>query len=226
MATIIIRTLIIYAAISAVLRLMGKRQIGELELSDLVATLLLSELASLPISDHNIPLLNSLIPILIILSLEILITYCKTKCSPLKRLLESRPSVLIRRGVLDQAELGKMRISLEELISECRLQGYAHLDDVYYAILEQDGKLSVIPRASKSPLCADDLQLKADERGLAYTVIVDGVINDTHLAVLGLDRAWITRECGRRGAKTKDVFLMTVNDAHEINFIRKEKSKK
>lgn len=226
MSTVIIRTLIVYTVISTVLRLMGKRQVGELELSDLVATLLLSELASLPIADRNIPLLNSLVPILIILSLEILLTYCKTKFSPLKKLLESRPSVLIRKGVLDQTELGRMRISVEELLSECRLQGYAHLEDVYYAILEQDGKLSVIPRAGKSPICAEDLQLQVKERGLAYAVIVDGTVNDAHLASLGLDRTWLARECGRRGAAEEDVFLMTVNESSDITFIRKERKKK
>ena len=226
MSTVVIRTLIVYTVISTVLRLMGKRQVGELELSDLVATLLLSELATLPIADHNVPLLNSLVPVLIILTLEILLTYCKTKFPPLKRLLESRPSVLIRKGVLDQAELGKMRISLEELLSECRLQGYAHLEDVYYAILEQDGKLSVIPRASKSPICADDLQLKSEERGLAYAVVVDGTVNDAHLSSLGLDRNWLVRECKRRGTVPEDVFLMTVNEANGITFIRKDKNSK
>ena len=226
MSTILFRTFVIYLFVSTVFRLMGKRQVGDLELSDLVATFLLSELASLPIADHNIPLLNSLIPILIILFLEILLTFCKNKSVLLKRLIESSPSILIRRGELDQKELARTRISLEELMSECRLQGYGDLADIYYAILEQDGKLSVIPRAGKSPLCADDIQLPVTECGLAYSLIVDGEINDTHLALLGRDRAWLDKECRRRGILPADVFLMTMNDAESITLIPKEKKKK
>ena len=225
MVTILLRTFIIYFILSIVLRCMGKRQVGELELSDLVATLLLSEVAALPIADHNMPLLSALLPILSVLALEIMITYLKTKWNPLKKLLEGKPSILIRRGKLDQAELEKMRISIEELISECRLQGYSDLSDIDYAILEQEGQLSILPRAEKQPLCAEDIRIKPTDRGLAHPVIMDGEIHDAHLAMVGRNRAWLTKECARRGSKIKDVFLMTVNDAGEIFFTQKERRK-
>lgn len=226
MATILFRTLIVYFIIAAVFRFMGKRQVGDMELSDLVSTLLLSELATLPIADHNIPLINALLPILIIVCLEVLLTFGKNRSHLLKKLLEGKPSILICRGHIDRREMDRMRISIEELISECRLQGCSDISDVYYAILEQDGKLSVLPRADKQPLCASDIGRSVEEHGLAHPVILDGRINDHHLSLLGLDRAWLKKECGRRGVKTEDVFLMTVDDAGDISLFRKEKKKK
>lgn len=208
MVTILIRTLVIYLTISIVLRCMGKRQVGELELSDLVATLVLSEAAAMPIADHNMPLLNALIPILVILSLEIILTYLKTKISPLKKALEGRPSILICRGHLDQGELEKMRISIEELISECRLKGFPALSDVAYAILEQDGQLSVFG--------------KKEENGIAHPVITDGQIHKRHLHLVGKDENWLKEECRKRGCTVRDVFLMTVDDGGKVAFLRKE----
>lgn len=225
MITILFRTVIIYILISVLLRCMGKRQVGELELSDLVATLLLSEVASLPIADPNVPLLNALIPLLLVLSFEIILTYLKTKCSPLKKLLEGKPSILIARGHLDQAELERMRISIEELIGECRLQGYADLSDIDYAILEQDGQLSILPRATKQPLCAEDVGVTVKDKGLSHPVILDGRVQDNHLAMLGLDRRFLEKECARRGRPINEVLLMTVDDGGGITFIGKEKSK-
>ena len=208
MVTILIRTLVIYLTISVVLRCMGKRQVGELELSDLVATLVLSEAAAMPIADHNMPLLSALIPILVILSLEIILTYLKTKISPLKKALEGRPSILICRGHLDQGELEKMRISIEELISECRLKGFPALSEIEYAILEQDGQLSVFG--------------KEEQNGIAHPVITDGQIHERHLRLVGKDQNWLEKECRKRSCAIKDVFLMTVDDCGKIGFLRKE----
>lgn len=223
MTIILFRTVIIYLALAVVLRCMGKRQVGELELSDLVVTLLLSEVAALPITDHNMPLANGLFPVLLILSFEIISTFLKNKIPLLKMLMEGKPSILICRGKLDQKELKKMRLSLEELLSECRLQGYSDLRDIYYGILEQDGQLSILPRAAKQPLCADDIGGPVTEHGMAHPVILDRTIHDNHLAMLGKDRAWLEKECKKRGLRLKDIFFMSVDDAGEIYCIPREK---
>ncbi len=222
MTTIFLRTLIIYASVTLVLRCMGKRQVGELEMSDLVATLLLSEVATLPIADSNLPLAHSLCAVLTILLLEIILTFLKNKCHFLKRILEDAPTFLIRDGRPLESELTRTRMSIEELIGECRAQGYSDISDIAYAILEQDGQLSILPRAQKAPLCPDDLSLTVVERGLCHPVITDGCIHDRHLKMLGIDRAFIEKECKRRGASVREVFLMTVNDKKEINMIRKK----
>ena len=225
MTVILFRTILIYLILSIVLRCMGKRQVGELELSDLVVTLLLSEVAALPIADHNMPLANGLFPVLLILSLEIISTFLKNKIPLLKKLMEGKPSMLICRGRLDQNELGRMRLSIEEFLGECRLQGYSDLSDIYYAILEQDGKLSIIPRADKQPLCADNMKIKVSERGLAHPIILDGRINTNHLRMIGKSEGWLKKEIASRGLRQQDVFLMTADDAGKITIYPKEKKK-
>lgn len=133
LVTIFARTVIIYILLLAVIRLMGKRQIGELEVSELVTTLLLSELASQPISDSNIPLLNAVVPILVLLTAEVILSYVLTKSKAAKKLLNGTPSILINKGVLDQKELNKSRISVEELMGELRLKDISDISAVNYA---------------------------------------------------------------------------------------------
>ena len=136
MISLLFRTLLIYLFLTMILRLMGKRQVGEMEISELVTTLLLSEIAALPMEDTDIPVLHALVPILAIVALEIIITYLKTKWNPLKKIFESQPVFLIRRGVLNQTELERNRISVNEFLGELRMQGVSVLTDAYYAILE------------------------------------------------------------------------------------------
>ena len=146
MASMVIRTLIIYVLLNITLRIMGKRQIGELDVEELVSTLLISEIAALPIDDTDIPLFNAIIPVVLILSLEIILSTLKNKSEKLKRRIEGEPSYIIYKGKLMQKNLADNRISINELLSELRVQGAADISDVYYAVLEQNGTMSVIKR--------------------------------------------------------------------------------
>jgi uncharacterized membrane protein YcaP (DUF421 family) len=186
----------------------------------------LSEVAALPIADADVPLFHSLCAMLTILLLEIILTFLKNKCHFLKRILEDAPSFLVRNGKPIEGELERTRMSIEELIGECRAQGYGDLSEIAYAILEQDGQLSILPRAEKAPLCPADISLPIKEKGLSHPVITDGHIHERHLRMLGLDRQFIEKECRSRGTSVKNVFLMTINDAKEIKIVNKEKKKK
>lgn len=222
MTVIFFRTIIIYILLSVVLRLLGKRQVGELEVSELVSTLILSELAALPIDDPDIPLLYALIPISLILSLEIAVTFLKNKFQFFKRIFETRPSFLIERGCIRQDELQKLRISVDELLGELRLQGYGDPADIYYAILEQNGQLSVIPRKEKTaPLC-EDLSLKLKEDGMAHPLIIDGVIYKDSLCRVNKSKTWLINACKKKGYEIKDVFLCTMNDAGEMHIYKRK----
>jgi len=223
MATALIRTIIIYIVLTATLRLMGKRQIGELEISELVSTLLLSELASATIGDPSLPLSFSILAILLIVALEFLISDIKNRAPVLKRLFDGTPSILIRRGKLDQKELRRMHISVEELFSAFRLQGIGTPEDVYYAILEQNGQLSVILRSEKSPLTAEDAGVEVTEQGMAHLFIVDGKVNEVSLKCAGKNRKWLSSACAKRGLKIENVFLFTLDDSGRTNIIKKEK---
>ncbi len=222
MATIFIRTVIIYVVLLITMRIMGKRQLGELEISELVTTLLISEIASLPIADHSIPIVHALIPLITILTLEIILSVVLLKFPKLKNLASTRPSVLIRHGKLDQKEMRRVRISLDELISEARQSGVCSLGDVDYAILEQNGKISIIIKRAASAPTLNDLQIKVTETGILHALIEDGYINDYNLQLLGHDRAWLQDYLEKKGKYARDIFFLGINDGEEFYCIDKE----
>lgn len=226
MITVAIRTFIIYVALNITLRILGKRQIGELEIAELVSTLLLSELATTAISDPGVPLAFSLLPILLIMSFELLTSDIKNRSPVLKRIFEGSPGVLIRRGVLDQNEMRRMRISVEELLSAFRLQGIVSISDVYYAILEQNGQLSVILRKEKQPPAAEEMGIPVKETGISHAIIVDGQIKNEELLASGRTERWLENALHARGVTPKEIFLFSVDDGGEILCIARENKDK
>ncbi len=224
MATILIRTMIIYVVLIVTMRIMGKRQLGELEISELVTTLLISEIASLPIADHSIPLTHALIPLITILTLEVVLSMILVKCPKLKNIVSARPTVLIRHGTLDQKEMQRIRISLDELISEIRQSGACSPGDVDYAILEQNGKLSIILKREASAPTANDLQMKPTENGIMHALIEDGHINDYNLKLLKHDRNWLASYLQQQSKNADDIFYLGMNDGEEFYCIDKERN--
>ena len=211
MTSIVVRTVIIYITLSISLRIMGKRQIGELDVGELVSTLLISEIASIPIDDPDIPLMNAVMPILFILSLEILISTIKNKSEKMKGLIEGKPQYIIYKGRVLQKVLNENRISINEILSEMRSQGVGDINDVYYAAIEQNGTLSI---------------LKKDESKMAHAVIIDGKVIESNLRALGLNDKWLNKRLSESKIKQCDIFLMTVDDEGVINLILKDEKNK
>ena len=226
MITLIFRTLLVYIFLIIIMRLMGKRQIGELEVTDLVATLLLSEIASLPITDPNIPVLHALIPMIVLLSLEVFSSYILIRVPKLKDFLSATPTFIIKEGVIDQAALVATRLSIEELMSEIRQQGLCGLAYVWYAILEKDGRLTILPRARYSPPTQEQMNITASEESLMHVVYNGNTYNDKGLALIGKDRAWLDKQMTRRGVVIADQFCVTANSQGEIYWIPKEQGEK
>jgi uncharacterized membrane protein YcaP (DUF421 family) len=164
---------------------MGKRQIGQLEVSDLVSTLLLSELAALPIENHDIPLMYSIIPTVLLMSIEIFTAAIQGRFPSLKNLFSPRPSILIRMGQPDFDELKKCRMSSDELLIALRKSGTTDISEIAYAILEQDGNVSVIPRAYAKPATAKDVAAGNTESGMFRIIVDKGEINDASLQDIG-----------------------------------------
>ena len=211
MSSIFIRTIIIYLLLSILLKVMGKRQIGELEVNDLVSTLLISEIASIPISDSDIPILSAIIPIIFIAMLEILISALKNKWHGLKHIVEGEPIYIIYKGKLLQDALSENRISINELLSEMRAQGIGDISEINYAVVEQNGSLSL---------------LKDSDSVMAHPIIIDGeVIIDT-LKSVGYNEEWLNKKLKDVKARQKDIFLMTVTDDGVTNTILKDGNKK
>lgn len=225
MLTIFIRTILVYAILIAGMRLMGKRQLGELEISELVTTLLISEIATLPIVDQSIPLSYAIVPLVTLLTIEVLLSAILLKCPRLKGIAASRPSILIRRGVLEQGELRANRISLDELISEIRQAGYTGPDEIDYAILERNGKLSILPKRAAQPPSAEALSLQLPENGILHILITDGKRNQYNMKGLGLTDSDLDKLLRKKNWREEDVFLMGQNDAGEMFWIKKEEQK-
>ncbi len=211
MLTLLIRTVLIYIFLIVTLRLMGKRQIGELEVTDLIATLLLSEVASLPIADPSIPVSHALVPMVVLLTLEVISSLLLLRVPRLKKLLSATPTVLMEGGVLDRRALLDARLSIEELMSEVRQQGYADLENVDCAILEKNGKLTVLPKAKYAPPTAEQLGLSPADQGLMHVVYNSHRFNDAGLTMIGKNRDWLCHELSSRGVRLRDLFCVTAN---------------
>lgn len=208
MASVLIRTVLIYGFLTLAMKLMGKRQLGELETGELISALLISEIAALPIDNPDIPLSSAIFPTLLIITLEILLSFIKNKSSRLKRAVDGEPTFIIYKGRLRQDVLRENRISLNEVLSELRVMGVGDIADADYVILEQNGKLSV-------------LQKNRDR--MAHALIIDGEVNEATLRSLGYNREWLNKRLAEASRKADEVFLLTVGDDGTINIIKEEK---
>ena len=223
MLTILIRTVLIYVFLLLIMRLMGKRQIGELELSDLITTFLLSEIASLPITDTNIPLAFAIIPMIILLAFEVCSSWISSVFPRLKSLLSTSPATLIINGKINQKEMRNARLSIDELLSELRQSGVSDISEVRYAILEQNGKLTIIPKADYKPLTPRDMNISVCDNGMEHIVISDGFINKYALKVLNINKKEVSEILASRRIQRKQVYLMLIDDSKNVKIFKKEK---
>lgn len=210
MVSIIIRTLLIFALLSFSLKIMGKRQLGELDIGELVTTLLISEIAAIPIDDPDIPLLNAILPILILFSVEIIISSIKNKSDKMKKFVEGEPTYIIYKGKLLQSALLENRLSVNELLSQLRQLGIGDISEINYAVLEQDGKMSVFKK--------DD--------AITHTIVIDSIIQERNLKSLGYDKIWLMKALEKERAELKDTFLMTVDDNGKVYVLKRDRKKK
>lgn len=224
MLTAFSRTIILYILIMLCLRLLGKRQIGELEPSELVLTLMLSDLATVPMQDFGIPLLAGVIPILTLLALSVLLSQLSLHHLRFRSLLCGTPSVLIKNGVLQQQAMRENRYTLDELLEELREQGYFKIADVKYAVLENSGQLSVLPWAKTQPPSAQQLGLEPeDSAALPIVLINDGRVLSKNLTYCGKSAAWLEDTLRQNGfSSPAQVFLLTLEGQNQTFFIPKE----
>lgn len=224
MTVVIFRAVILYFLIVISVRFMGKRQIGELSPAELVVTLMLSDLASVPMQDINLPLLYGIIPILILVTLEIILSFISLKSRKFRKLFSGNPCVIIKNGNIDQKMMSSARITLDDLLEELRLQGFSNVNEIQYAILETSGKLSIFPKKSYAPITCRDLELKIDEESIPSVIVCDGILDEKSLRLCGKDKNWLDKQYKKYGAKSiKDVFLLTVDEENKVIFLPKEK---
>ena len=224
MTTAFFRTIILYFLLMVGLRLMGKRQIGELEPSELVLTLIISDLAAVPMQDFGIPLVNGMFPIVTLLCLSMLLSFFSLKSIRFRKLICGCPAVIIRDGKILQHNMARNRITVDELLEELRSQGYSDLSAVKYAILETSGQVSVLPYTKDSPVTPKVSSMEvADDVTLPVLLINDGRIMSENLASSGYDLVWLDKQLKeRRLTSHRQVFLLTVDESGSVTCVAKE----
>ena len=217
-----LRTIILYLVLILVIRLMGKRQIGEMEPAEFVVTMLVANLAAIPMQDGGIPLLTGLIPILTVLGVELVLSFLMLRSGHLRRLFCGQPVLLIDEGKLLQRNLRLTRVTLEELLGKLREKDILDLSQVQYAILETDGEVSVFPYARFAPPCARDLGVQARENAMPIVVVEDGRLLEENLVKSGKTREWVLETLAGQGASLQSTLILTVDATGKTWFIGKE----
>lgn len=218
----VIRTILLYIVIILAIRIMGKRQIGELQTSELVVTLLISDIAAIPMQNTEQSLLSGIVPILILIVCEIIISFLMLKRAGFRRIICGKPIVIISDGKINQSEMHRLRMSTEDLSEELRQQGIFNIEDVGFAIVETNGKLSVLKKPEKDIPTAEELGIKTNDKGLEVVVISDGEISKYSLKICGLNRDWLFDILKKENTELNDVFLMIANGQGEYKIIEKE----
>lgn len=220
----LIRTIILYTFVIIAVRLMGKRQIAEMQPTELVITILISAVASVPMQNPEIPLTHGIVPIFTLISAEIFISFLSLKFPRFRKVLTGKPVILIENGIINQNALKSTRLSIDDLYEELRLNNTFNIADIRRAQLETNGQLSILLFDKKQPLTPEDLELKISPSAINYIVIADGYIDNNVLKLLKKDRKWLTDELEKRGINnTKDVFLMLCDSSSKTTIIKKEK---
>ena len=227
MFVVLIRTVVLYLLIVIGIRLLGKHQIGELEPSELVLTLIIADLASVPMQDNGIPLLFGLIPIAVLLALSTILSVLCTKSIRFRALLCGTPSIVIQDGRVLQTELKKNRLTIDELLEELRIQGYTDLTTIKYALLETNGQLSILPQAGEKPVTAAQMGLTPQEPGLPVVLVSDGRLLEHNLKGRGYEQVWLEKQLAAHGLTScRQVFLLTVDETGTTYCVPKREGEK
>lgn len=210
MAVIFIRTILIYILLLAVMRISGKRQIGEIRISELVTTFLLSDIAAYPLTDPAIPLFNAVVPILTMVPLEIIFSFLSTKSARLKKILDGNPSFIVLHGKIQKKEMSRARLSMEDLLCELRLKNIPSVSEVAYAILEQNGQISIFSKT---------------EAPLSHPVVIDGTLNHELLKKIGKNTHWLYKIMAEKNIRDMhEIFLLSVTDNDTVTFITQKQT--
>ncbi len=222
MVIVFIRALILYLVVVIVMRMMGKRQVAQMQPFELVIMIMIADLATTPMEDMDIPLINGVIPIIALLSIQVFASYFSLKNEKFRDFICGKPSILIHKGIIDQSEMHRLRININDLLEALRNKNFFNVSDVRYAILETNGQISVIPNADKRPVETADLGVAVEEEELPVTLITDGKLNDNKLKKTGNDKKWLMDQLKKQNINSiKDVFFASLSS--DGNFHAQEK---
>lgn len=224
MVVSLVRTVLLYVLIIFAIKIMGKRQISDLQTSELVITIMISNIATLPMEDPAEPLLASLLPIAILICCEISVSCLMLKSKKIHEIICGKPVVVISEGKIQQKAMKYLRLSTEDLMTQLRQLDVFNLGDVWYAIMETNGQMSIVKKSEKQPPDASAMKLKLPEPTMDIVIVSDGVVSEQSLKSCNLDREWLDKTLKNQQVKQKDIFIMTTNQNKEFNIIKKEVS--
>lgn len=225
MLTSFIRTVILYFFLTVVIRLMGKRQIAQLQPGELVITIMLSEIAAIPMQDNDTPLLNSVIAVLLLASFEIIMSVVSMKSIKARNLLQGNPVVIIRDGVIDQQLIKDLRYTVDDILEALRQKDIFDISTVQYAIAETNGVLSVMKKPNEENVTRKDLNLPAPDDGMPCVVVSDGRIIKTDFSLCAMNEQKLKKTIKDKKTSPADILLMTATKSGKINIIKKERDK-
>ena len=217
-----IRALVLYLVLLATVRLLGKRQIGQMEASEFVVAMLVADLAAIPMQDISIPLHSGLVPIITVLAAELILASLCLRSIRLRKILCGKPVILIENGRILQQNLKRTRVTLDELTGHLREKDILDFQTVQYAILETNGNLSVFPYPAEAAPTAKDLKIHPKDRFLPVTIISDGHLLKDNLALTGRDESWMRNILGNYRSTVAGTWLLTVDKAGNVLWIGKE----
>ncbi|MBQ8535876.1 MAG: DUF421 domain-containing protein [Clostridia bacterium] len=217
MITVFLRAMILFVWAVCAMRIMGKRQVGQFQPFELVVAIMIAELAATPMEDVGTPLLYGLVPMMALVMLHGIMTLLSMKSQRWRRLINGAPTVLIKDGAIQQEALEKLCFSLNDLMEELRMAGMLDVNQVGTAIMETSGQVSVFPKADQRPLTPDDLDMAVKKEGIPLTLILDGSVQKSNLALGGLDEKWLLKRLRPLGYKAaQEVLFCSLNPAGEM----------
>lgn len=225
MAIILIRACILYVVITFSLRLMGKRQLGELQPSELVVTILISNIASIPVEDSSVPMLLGIVPIFTLVSLDVIVSAIMLRSAKFRKLIIGSPRIIISEGVIQQQEMKRLRYTVDDLVEAMREQQIFDIGEVYYAIVETTGKINFMQKTDNQNATRADVNCGGSTIDPPSVIIRDGTRDDEQLDLLGLGNGWLNHKLRENNVSQKDVFLMTADKNGKVNLIKRDRRK-
>ena len=219
------RSILLYIIVLIVMRLMGKREIGQLQPFQLAISILIADLASIPMAETGIPITNGIIPILVLLVMHLIISMINLKSNRAREIICGKPRILIYRGKIDEKALKQERFSINELEEKLRSNNIMNLGDVEYAILETSGEVTVVQKPNKRNTIPEDFGIIPEYEGLSYDLIVDGKTMTDNLQKIGKNYEWLRKQVEKFGAKPEEIFIATIDGKGQFFCQKKEESK-
>lgn len=221
MAVTLVRATVLYAVVIFLIRVMGKRQIGELQPAEFVVTMLVSEIASIPMQDNTIPILNSISALFVLVAYEVITSAVSLKSYKFRAFMQGHPIIVIRDGVIDIKALKKMRMSVNDLMGALRQKDVFEISQVSYAIFETNGQISVLLKPENINATAGDLNLRPQDEGMPFAVICDGTVIEDAVEQSGIERSKIKSAVSSAGMEISEVLIMTVTPHGKTYIVRK-----